>query len=49
MFFFKTKETDKQARLKKLVKKPRRSQLVMQGQIKLLLDKIQQQKQKEKQ
>ncbi len=42
-------KTKKQARLKKLVKKTRRGQPVMQGQIELLLDKIQQQKQKEKQ
>ncbi|CAF1588865.1 unnamed protein product [Rotaria magnacalcarata] len=40
---------NKQFRLKKLTKKTRRGQPVMQGQIELLLDKIQQQKQNEKQ
>ncbi|CAF2756158.1 unnamed protein product [Rotaria sp. Silwood2] len=42
-------KANKQSRLKKLVKKTRRGQPVMQGQIELLLNKIQQQKQKEKQ
>ncbi|CAF1003707.1 unnamed protein product [Rotaria sordida] len=40
-------KANKQSRLKKLVKKTRRGQPVMQGQIDLLLHKIQQQKQKE--
>ena len=39
--------TNKQTRLKKLVKKTRRGQPVMQGQIELLLDKIQKQKDKQ--
>lgn len=39
-------KVNKQSRLKKLVKKTRRGQPVMQGQIELLLDKIQKQKQK---
>ncbi len=42
-------KTNKQQRSKKLVKKTRRGQPVMQGQIELLLDKIQKQKQQEKQ
>jgi hypothetical protein len=39
-------KTNKQSRLKKLVKKTRRGQPVMKGQIELLLDKIQKQKEK---
>ncbi|CAF1047276.1 unnamed protein product [Adineta steineri] len=42
-------KTNKQNRLKKLVKKTRRGQPVMKGQIDLLLDKIQKEKEKEKQ
>ena len=42
-------KSKKQFRLKKLVQKTRRGQPVMKGQIDLLLDKIQQQKEKEKQ
>ncbi len=42
-------KNNKQSRLKKLVKKTRRGQPVMEGQIELLLDKIQKQKEKEKQ
>jgi len=41
-------KTNKQSRLKKLVKKTRRGQPVMAGQIDLLLEKIQKQKQNEK-
>lgn len=37
-------KVNKQARLKKLVKKTRRGQPVMKGQIDLLLEKIQRQK-----
>jgi hypothetical protein len=37
-------KTNKQSRLKKLVKKTRRGQPVMKGQIELLLEKIQKQK-----
>lgn len=40
-------KANKQSRLKKLVKKTRRGQPVMQGQIELLLDKIQKQKEKQ--
>ncbi len=42
-------KTNKQSRVKKLVKKTRRGQPVMKGQIELLLDKIQKNKQKDKQ
>jgi hypothetical protein len=37
-------KSNKQARLKKLVKKTRRGQPIMKGQIELLLDKIQKEK-----
>lgn len=40
-------KANKQSRIKKIVKKTRRGQPVMEGQIELLLDKIQQQKSKE--
>jgi hypothetical protein len=42
-------KSNKQSRLKKLVKKTRRGQPVMKGQIELLLEKIQKEKEKEKQ